>query len=379
MVKSYNNSDSDEPMKTKYLISLFCLIILIWNFWSPTLWSQPVVESEKYTVHEVDNSIFKKNMHWRGADGAATVELAKGKILWLFSDTFIDVEGTGNRTNSTMIRNSIAIQKGSDIENSNLTFYYDFKSKKPDDFFKIPGKTWLWTGHGIIIDSVLVIFLFEEKSSKKDLGFRAVGWHIALIDNPMDEPLDWNIQYHKGPDQFKVLAGSSAVILDDTKLLVYTVGYYNNDQDVYLLKYSKEMLLKGELSNPNWFVNGKWVNELQNLPDDAVLFTGQTEFSVHYQKDINKYLQIQTIGFGQSPLGFRTADRPQGPWSELHTIYKPVFSDSEEFSYSANAHPELSSHGLIITYNINNFNFGKLVNNEEIYFPKIIRLDFVSE
>jgi hypothetical protein len=333
---------------------------------------------EKYSVYEMDNSIFKQDKHWRGADGAASINLGNGNILWLFSDTFIDVEGTGERTNSTMIRNSIAIQKGPDIENSNLTFYYNSESDKPDDFFKIPGLTWLWTGHGAIIDSMLVIFLFEEKSSKKDLGFQAVGWHIAIIDNPLDNPLDWNISYHKGPDRFKVLVGSSAVIMDSENILAYAVGYYNNDQDIYLLKYSKEMLLKGELSNPYWFANGKWVNNLQKLPADAVLFTGQTEFSVHYQRDINKYLQIQTIGFGQSHLGVRIADYPQGPWSEQVSFYKPEFLDPEEFSYSANAHPELNSNGLVITYNINNFNFGKLLKNEEIYFPKIIRLDLGS-
>ena len=42
--------------------------------------------------------------------------------------------------------------------------------------------------------------------------------------------------------------------------------------------------------------------------------------------------------------------------------------------YTANAHPELESDGLIITYNINNGDFGRLISNEEIYFPKIINL-----
>jgi len=350
-----------------FLSGIFCPI---------ELWSQPEIDVKKHSVYEMDNSIFKQDKHWRGADGAASIDLGNGKILWLFSDSFIDLEGTGKRENSSMIRNSIAIQNGADIENSDIDFYYHFNSEIPDDFFKIPGNTWLWTGHGALIDSTLVIFLFEEKSSRKDLGFQAVGWHIAIIDNPEDDPLEWNITYHKGPDQFKVLAGSSAVLVDGQNMLTYAVGYYNNEQDVYLMKYSLEMLLKGELSNPYFFVNGKWVNDLHKLPADAVLFTGQTEFSIHFQKDINKYLQIQTIGFGQCPLGFRTADAPQGPWSEQVSFYLPEFSDTEQFNYSANAHPELSSDGLIISYNINSFDFGKLVRNEEIYFPIIIQVDF---
>lgn len=75
-------------------------------------------------VREIDNSLFKTDNYWRGADGGATVKLDSGKILWLFSDTFIDREGTGKRANSkNMIRNSIAIQNSDSLESA-LTFYY---------------------------------------------------------------------------------------------------------------------------------------------------------------------------------------------------------------------------------------------------------------
>ncbi|SHI65284.1 hypothetical protein SAMN05444280_104116 [Tangfeifania diversioriginum] len=52
-------------------------------------------QKKNINVTEIDNSIFKKDKYWRGADGAATIELGQGKILWLFSDTFIDQDGTG--------------------------------------------------------------------------------------------------------------------------------------------------------------------------------------------------------------------------------------------------------------------------------------------
>ena len=316
-------------------IGVLSLILLSGTVCPVQLFSQYSSARSYYSVYEMDNSIFKKDKHWMGADGAASIDLGNGKILWLFSDTFIDTGGTGKRSNSTMIRNSIALQNGTDLGTADISFYYRWNSKKPDDFFKIPGRKWLWTGHGAIIDSMLVIFLFEEKSSNKGLGFQAVGWQLAIIDNPMDDPMDWNISYHEGPDRFEVLAGSSAILVDGPDVLVYAVGYYNSNQDVYLLKYSKEMVVKGELSNPAWYVNGKWVDDLQKLPFDAVLFRGQTEFSVHFQRDIDKYIQIQTIGFGQCPIGYRIADAPWGPWSEPVAFCSPEFSDPEEFNYSA--------------------------------------------
>lgn len=81
-----------------------------------------VAQEINTTVIEIDDSIFKKDNYWRGADGAATVELSAGKILWLFSDTFIDQDGTGKRSNAkNMIRNSIAIQDSNSL-NSKLTY-----------------------------------------------------------------------------------------------------------------------------------------------------------------------------------------------------------------------------------------------------------------
>ncbi|MBK6283498.1 MAG: hypothetical protein IPF54_13360 [Draconibacterium sp.] len=46
----------------------------------------------------------------------------------------------------------------------------------------------------------------------------------------------------------------------------------------------------------------------------------------------------------------------------------------KDFNYTANAHPELRSNEITITYNINNFDFGQLVNDESIYFPRIVKL-----
>ena len=108
----------------------------------------------------------------------------------------------------------------------------------------------------------------------------------------------------------------------------------------------------------------------------APLFEGQTEFSVHYQPDLDQYVQIQTYGFGHASIGYRLADQPEGPWSVPVIFYKPHLEDQQEFVYSANAHPELITEGILITYNINNFNFGKLVNNEDIYFPEFISVKF---
>ncbi len=334
--------------------------------------------NDKIKVLELDNSIFKKDRYWRGADGAATVELNEGRVLWLFSDTFIDQDGTGKRANSkTMIRNSIAIQDSNALK-SELTYYYKGTNQKPDDFFKVPGKNWFWTGHGILVKDKLVIFLIEETSTGSGIGFEAIGWYVAIIDNPKDSPEKWIIKYVKGSETFGVIVGSSAVLQDEN--YVYAFGVKEpSTHETYLLRFEKGELINGGLSNIEWWINNKWANNVQKEPKPSSLFIGQTEFSVHYDQKLEKFIQVQTYGLGKASIGYRLADQLSGPWSEPVLFYTPSLKDNKEFVYTANTHPELESDGLIITYNINNGDFGKLISNEEIYFPKIIKLNLINK
>jgi hypothetical protein len=58
------------------------------------------VEDIHIEVNEEGNNLFTNDKIWRSADGAASIDLENGKILWLFSDTFIDTQVTGKRSNS---------------------------------------------------------------------------------------------------------------------------------------------------------------------------------------------------------------------------------------------------------------------------------------
>jgi hypothetical protein len=342
-----------------------------------TLNGQSLVQSEdmQIEVYEVDNSLFTKDKIWRGADGAASIDLANGKILWLFSDTFIDIQGTGKRSNSKMINNSIAIQEGHELEWAKISFYHKGTQKNPKSFFELPGKTWFWIGHGTLISDKLIVFLFEEKSTKTGIGFEAIGWYVAIIDNPFENPLNWNIRYIKGSETFGVIVGSSAVLKD--KDFIYAYGVTEpSSHEVYLLRLPINKLVKGDISELEWWIEGNWKTREEELPVPSPLFIGQTEFSVYYQEDLYQYVQIQTYGMGNASIGYRLAEQPEGPWSTPVIFYKPHLKSQKDFVYSANAHPEITADGILVTYNVNNGDFGELVKNENIYFPKFVRIKF---
>jgi len=342
---------------------------------------QPVDSSYRIKAEAADelNSFFTHDPLWRGADGAASADLGNGKILWLFSDSFVNNEpaDSGKRTN--IIRNSIAIQQGYDIKKASLKFYWDRRKKKPRDFFYLPGKSWFWTGHGVMIKDKLLIFLIKEQATKNGLGFEAIGWYAALISNPADDPAAWKIEYIEGPETFGSIAGSAAVLTDEQYLYAYG-AVEPATHEVYLLRWKLDDAYTGNLAIPEWWINGTWAERKTKLPIPEPLFIGATEYSVHYDSTLKKYIQVQSYGFGEGSIGIRMADKLTGPWTEPSTIYTPSYPGVKKpLMYSAKAHPELLADGIYITYNVNSFDFWELVKNKTIYYPRFIKLTIIQK
>jgi hypothetical protein len=324
---------------------------------------------------ETEN-FFRKDLFWRGADGASSIDLENGKVLWLFSDTFISGDSSGLRKNSKIIRNSIAIQNGYNLKNCDLTFYWNKSNKQPKAFFSTHGKFWFWTGHGVMVKDKLIIFLMKVRAIKTGLGFETFGWYAVLVSNPYDDPSKWKMKYIEGPDTYGYIAGSAAILKDDKYLYAYG-AVEPATHEVYLLRWELDKGYNGNLERPEWWMNGKWEERKTRLPVPEPLFIAETEYSVHYDSSLKKYIQIQSFGFGEGKIGIRTSDNLQGPWTNLYLFYAPEYTGVKKpFMYSAKAHPELKAEGIYITYNVNSFDFSELLDNHTIYFPKIILMKF---
>lgn len=350
---------------------------IIFLLFANTSMSQPFDTTRfsiKVEVTEEANSFFTRDIFWRGADGASSIDLGNGKILWLFSDSFISRDSSGTRNNAIFARNSIAIQDGYDLELAATKFYWNRSQPEPKAFFCAPTGSWFWTGHGTMIKDKLIIFLIKEKPIETGLGFKATGWYVVLISNPYDDPAVWNMDYFEGPETFGTIAGSAAVLKDEEYLYAY--GSVEPDKhDVYVLRWKLDDAYTGNIKNPEWWLNGKWAPRKSMLPVPKPLFTGQTEYSVHYDAILKKFIQVQSFGFGKASLGIRMADHITGPWTELHIFHTPGYPYVKDpFMYTAKAHPEIKADGLYVTYNVNSFDFSELIKNKNIYFPKFIRV-----
>lgn len=319
-------------------------------------------------------AFFTHDIIWRGADGASSIDLGNGKILWLFSDSFISSDSSGTRKKSKFVRNSIAIQDGYDLKTSSLKFYWNKNKLKPAAFFRSTGKFWFWTGHGTMIKDKLIIFLMKEHEVKAGLGFEAIGWYAVLISNPHDEPSLWKMKYMEGPETFGTIAGSAAVLKDEKYLYAYG-AVEPNTHEVYLLRWELDDVYTGNIKNPYWWINGNWTQRKNRMPVPEPLFTGGTEYSVHYDTTLKKFIQVQAFGFGEGSIGIRMSDNLTGPWTEPYMFYKPEYPGVKKpFMYSCKSHPELAGDGIYITYNVNSFDFAELIDNLNIYFPNFISI-----
>ena len=318
----------------------------------------------------VADRYFTGDRVWRGADGAGSIDLGNGRVLWLFGDSFISRDGKGSR-NGYMVRNSVGIQEGYDLT-APIRYYWHPESKKRNSFFNTTDETWFWPGHGAMIDDRLIIFLFQLRGVKTGLGFEGFHWNAALVSNPQDPPNKWKIKYIGGQDTFAVLAGSGAVIRNDEYLYAFSAQAPSTN-DVYLLRWPVDRIYEGDFSNIEWWIDGQWSRRSAKEPIPQPLFRGQTEFSVHWDRQLKKYVQIQSFGFGEASIGVRLSNRLEGPWSEPHVFFKPDFTGiTEPMMYSAKSHPELrNAAGVYVTYNLN-AEFSFLVKNQTIYFPKFV-------
>jgi len=67
--------------------------------------------------------LFKRDRYWLGGDGAYSLILGPGRVLWLFGDSFIGNGSSRDRKDAGIVRNTIAIQKGCDPAVSSAAFY----------------------------------------------------------------------------------------------------------------------------------------------------------------------------------------------------------------------------------------------------------------
>lgn len=324
------------------------------------------------------DALFGTDPTWLGSDDAYSIDLGDGRVLWLFGDTFISTSFLNTRRLATMIRNSVAVQTGYDPSTASMAFYWRTDKGKPRSFFPEDDETWFWPGHGVVLDGKLIIFLMATRSTAEGIGFEHTGWRAVSISHAERAPSEWQLKWLDTPDNaFGLIVSGSAMRIEG---FLYAFGVREPEHTIHVVRWPVSEVVDDDLSRPEWWAGegAGWVAQHDLLESPAPLFAeGQTEFTVHYEPLLDRFLEIQTVGFGKADLAFRLADSPTGPWTPIEPFYRPQeWAMPRILIYAAKAHPHLVGADLVLTYATNTTPFARLVRRNDLYYPRFLRVRF---
>jgi hypothetical protein len=318
-------------------------------------------------------ALFRSDPAWMGSDGAYSIDLGGDRSLWLFGDTLVAKPGTPRREDAFFLRNTVGIQVGRDPSRSWMSFRWRGTPWAPSSFFPEQGEVWLWPAHGARLGDRLLIFLSRVKKGDGALGFAEAGWTAALVENPDEDPLAWTIREATGVGEGPALkVQGAAVVVREGWVMAYGLLAGRLAHDAVLCRWPVEQAREGDLSAPACWDGQRFG---QGTPE-VVVPTTQTEFTVHHQPQLGRWVLVQSQGFGPTTLALRTAPSPEGPWTAPRSFFRPPRSFSEKaFVYAGKAHPQLTGADLIVTYATNVFPDENLTG-DDLYYPRVVALRF---
>ena len=278
-------------------------------------------------------ALFERRSGWTGADGIYSIPLsgnerpgsgAATRTFFTFSDTFIgQVNAAGERVSgATLVNNTNALLAGSDPDPAEIDFFWRTSASGSPMAQVIPQpptgtRTWFWPNDGIVVDGRLYLFSLRN-------------------------------------------------------LYVYGVRNDSNNKKLVVAR-----VLPGQIANFSayrFWSSGTWSTSIAA----ATPVTGRisSEFSVSPLPD-GRYILVFQLDTLSNKVAVRYADTPVGPWSDFTVVYTAPESgiSPNTYTYNAKAHPHLSTPDrLLISYNVNTFDFFEHFSNADIYRPRFIWL-----
>lgn len=317
------------------------------------------------------DKLFRSDPRWLGADGAFSLDLGNGRVLWLFGDTFVARRRGDTRKDAAFVHNTVAIQTGYDPSHASIRFYWRMRKGAPSEIYPSEGHVWMWPSGGIRVGGKLLLFCTRvaTEGKKKSLGFRLAGWNAYIVARPQEEPPAWTLE-KVAEDRGNVIM-ASAVLREGG--FVYLFGTSEPEHDLYLARCSINEIERGRFDALEWWSGSSW--QVSESERDPVMHAVGTEASVQ-RSPRGGYLEINSRGFGATDIVMRTAPRLEGPWSAPQTIYRPPESDcANAFVYAGKSHRELLGGDIVITY-ASNGDDERLAKDMSIYFPRFVRVQF---
>ena len=309
---------------------------------------------------------------WTGGDGAYSMPLPDGRVLWSFGDSFIDtVYPNRTRPGSPFARNSFMIQQGMEA-----TSYFQGTASQPQAYVANPRPgEWYWPGDGTVHNNRVYMLMLRFKNEGSGMfGFQFQGTDLAVFSLPDFQLL-----------RLKPILNSQHALLGAT---VMEQGQYLYLYSSYEGGFGKTCLASrikfNELETGlQWWTGAGWsttageVAFLKRANGLDVMVSSQ--FSV-FEKDGQYYLLTQEDFFGSGIYLYQSAS-PTGPWGDKTLVYETPESGGDIWTYNAFIHPHIQAEdgAVLLTYSVNSLNFGDLFSDADVYKPRAVWVNGIGE
>lgn len=309
---------------------------------------------------------------WYGGDGAYSIDLDDGRVLWLFGDTFVsDQEGRQDRVDMKVVLGTTLAVSTCGADGQFRIRY--FLKKDKGEFVSSFGEgeeEWLWPQDPFRVGQRLYVPLLSVQADPRVEGpfkFRIAGHRIARIgDFAGPDPNRWSADYldlTPGlPEGIQAFATTSVVQGDH----VYFYPLYGATKDGLSLlgNILARIPLEG-LEDPArtiefWTRDGRWERGLDHARVKVVLEAAVSELSVRYHPEAGRWIAVyMSIRNRGDRMLYQTAEALEGPWSEPRALIAPIPEvdpagpryEAGNFCYAGKEHRAFSrGRKLVVTY-----------------------------
>jgi hypothetical protein len=146
---------------------------------------------------------------------------------------------------------------------------------------------------------------------------------------------------------------------------------------IFAARWPAGQVRRGDLQRPEWWAGQRlgWVPDSSSTPRWPLFENGQSELTIHFDQGTQRFVEVQTMGFGPADVVMRAAPALTGPWSAPQMLYRPPeYNRPNVMIYAGKAHPQLTGGDLVLTYATNTFQFKEHLTDNQIYYPRFVRL-----
>ncbi len=356
------------PAVSRWLLGGWCALILL----VVTAAAGPTSATAAFTGIAADTltAMFRTygdtSGQWLGADRTASVRLPDGRLLWLFSDTFLGRPAAdGSRPASApLIHNSAVVQDGNTL---GATIRGGSPGAPTSLISTGEENEFAWIGDASIsAGSVQVLANRYGSTGAGPLDHRLRGTVLATLGLPGLS----TERVERLPLGDRVSWGSEILPSGDHT-------YVYGTEAAGTMKFAHVARVTGtDLRAPWEFWTGSGWSP-REAESSRVLSGVGTNYGVHRAK--GRYVLVtheNNLIFSADFVAY-TADSPTGPFTGPRYLFRAPETAAGHIVYDADLHPGLSRPGkLLVSYNVNNLDDRVAYSDANIYRPRFVEVDW---